>query len=146
MRRSGIVAGTVLVSVVVGSGLASAADKVKIQKTEPSTAVHLTRDGQRIPITVIVAYDVTSADVGHIGLVFQDQEHRRLATVEEATVAEVQRGRGSVTLANTLEVLPASAKQVTVYVSMVLGTPQGQGPQRVRVGTSIADQVTFKIK
>lgn len=146
MRRSGVVVGIVLASIMVGSGLAEPADKVKLQKTEPSTAVPLARDGQRIPITVTVAYELKSADVGHIGLVIQDQEHRRLATGENATVAEVQRGRGSVTLANTLEALPANVKQVSVYVSMVAGTPQGQGPHPIRAGTSMADVVTFRIK
>jgi hypothetical protein len=118
---------------------------MKLESASPAPGTLLTI-GQTVEFTVTVSYQLSIADVGAITLVVQDETNKNLLGGRKQHSQSVDRGKGTVTLTDTI-VVPAGSKEVRLFIPLVpSGIRKTSGELLIRypvVDTSNASSIGY---
>jgi hypothetical protein len=90
---------------------------IKLESASPAPGAPLTV-GQTVEFKVAVSYQLSIADKGAILIVVQDETDKNLLTDKNQTSQSVDRGKGMVTLTQSL-VVPAGSSEVRLFIPLV---------------------------
>jgi hypothetical protein len=93
---------------------------IKLESASPAPGTPLTI-GQTVEFKITVSYQLSVADKGSILLVVQDETNKNLLGDRKQQSQSVDRGKGTVTLKDSL-VVPAGGNEVRLFIPLV---PQG---------------------
>jgi len=93
---------------------------IKLESASPAPGTLVTV-GQTVEFKITVSYQLSVADKGSILLVVQDETNRNLSGDRKQQSQSVDRGKGTVTLTDSL-VVPAGSNEVRLFIPLV---PEG---------------------
>jgi hypothetical protein len=91
---------------------------IKLESASPAPGAPITTVGQTVDFKVTVSYQLSIADKGSIFMVVQDETDKSLLTDKKQTSQSVDRGKGTVTLTESL-VVPAGSDEIRLFIPLV---------------------------
>lgn len=90
---------------------------IDLETVDPAPGTPLVR-GSSVTFKVTLSYQLESAPHGVVILVFQDEKNGSVTGDSAQTMSEVTKGKGSITLSETV-VVPTKAKELRLFIPLV---------------------------